>query len=162
MNLNRKEIPICFLRMIEVSKEASKTFIRKHSLICGALLILCILYFFLSHIYHLLVYLSPFLACAAIFVRIFWSSEDGLFISLKKNDKKANQKQTGLTVAGHDNAFLLSLVSPFSLRSTVSLCGERGRETRESITIPSKWCGKRNLIDKKKERLKTPSLDPRG
>ncbi|XP_028771463.1 uncharacterized protein LOC114728696 [Neltuma alba] len=76
--------------MIQVSIEASFTFITRHPLISGVLFILCILYFFLSYIYHFLVYLSPFLVCAAIFVRIFWSSEEGQ-LSYNKKDKKKEE-----------------------------------------------------------------------
>ncbi|XP_054817409.1 uncharacterized protein LOC129317099 isoform X2 [Prosopis cineraria] len=93
MGLNAKEIIVYFLRMIQVSIEASFTFIRRHPLISGVLLILCILYLFLSYIYHFLVYLSPFLVCTAIFVRIFWSSEEGLLSYVKKDEKKGKSKE---------------------------------------------------------------------
>lgn len=75
MGLNARDIQLRLFIVLQASIKNSYTFMQKHPRISGALLVFFIIYIFLSYIYNLLVFLSPFLVCTAIFVRIFWSSE---------------------------------------------------------------------------------------
>ncbi|XP_020236797.2 uncharacterized protein LOC109816274 [Cajanus cajan] len=93
MGLNLRDIQLRFSRMIHVSVEISYTFIRRHPRVSGALLVFFILYIFLSYIYNLLAFLSPFFVCIAIFVRIFWSSEQSHLKSVNKEEKKEEKKK---------------------------------------------------------------------
>jgi len=90
MGLNSRDIQLRLSRMLRVSAEIGYSFMRKHPLISGALLVFFLLYIFLSYIYNLLVFLSPFFVCIAIFVRIFWSSEQN---QLEEDVKKAKEKR---------------------------------------------------------------------
>ena len=93
MGLNVKEIHLRFCRMVQDSTKSSYTFVQKHPLVSGAMLVCFILYMFLSYIYSFLVYLSPFLVCTAIFVRIFWSSEQTQFKYVKREEGKKEEQR---------------------------------------------------------------------
>ncbi|XP_061347126.1 uncharacterized protein LOC133292707 [Gastrolobium bilobum] len=93
MDLNARDIQLRLFRMLQVSVEISYAFMKKYPLVSGALLIFFILYIFLSFIYNLLVFLSPFFVCTAIFVRIFWSSEQTQVRYVKKEEKKVEEKR---------------------------------------------------------------------
>ncbi|XP_014505298.1 uncharacterized protein LOC106765257 isoform X2 [Vigna radiata var. radiata] len=90
MGLNSRDIQLQLSRVLHVSAEIGYSFMRKHPLVSGALLVFFLLYIFLSYIYNLLVFLSPFFVCIAIFVRIFWSSEQN---QLEEDVKKAKEKR---------------------------------------------------------------------
>ncbi|RZC26250.1 uncharacterized protein LOC114376587 [Glycine soja] len=88
--LKARDILLRLLRVLHVSFEISYTSMQRHPFVSGALLVFFILYIFLSFIYNLLVFLSPFFVCTAIFVRIFWSSEQNLIKSVN-NEEKSNE-----------------------------------------------------------------------
>ncbi|KAE9596031.1 hypothetical protein Lal_00030461 [Lupinus albus] len=88
MGLNARGMHLHLWKVAQVSAEISYTFIQMHPLVFGALLVFITLYIFLSYIYNFFVYISPFLVYTAIFVVIFWSSEQNLFIYVNKEDKK--------------------------------------------------------------------------
>ncbi|XP_019454810.1 PREDICTED: uncharacterized protein LOC109355962 isoform X1 [Lupinus angustifolius] len=88
MGLNARDMHLHLWRVLQVSAEISYTFIQRHPLVSGALLVFITLYIFLSYIYNFLVYISPFLVYTAIFVAIFWSSEQNLLIYVNKEEKK--------------------------------------------------------------------------
>ncbi|XP_057442292.1 uncharacterized protein LOC130734019 isoform X2 [Lotus japonicus] len=88
MGLNAKDIQIRLFIMLQVSVENSYTYMKKHPLFWGALSILFIMYIFLSYIYNLVVFLSPYLVCTAILVRIFWSSEQTQLKYVQKKGEK--------------------------------------------------------------------------
>ncbi|XP_047149595.1 uncharacterized protein LOC124821712 [Vigna umbellata] len=90
MGLNSRDIQLRLSRVLHVSAEIGYSFMRKHPLVLGALLVFFLLYIFLSYIYNLLVFLSPFFVCIAIFVRIFWSSEQNQH---EEDVKKAKEKR---------------------------------------------------------------------
>lgn len=90
MGLNARNLQLCLSTMLHVSAEIGYTFMRKHPLVSGALLVFFLLYIFLSYIYNLLVFLSPFFVCIAVFIRIFWSSEQN---QLAEEVKKGKEKR---------------------------------------------------------------------
>ncbi|XP_061358042.1 uncharacterized protein LOC133302300 [Gastrolobium bilobum] len=93
MGLNVKDIQLRLCKVVQLSSESSYTFLQKHPLVSGALLVCFILYIFLSYIYSFFVYMSPFLLCGAIFIRIFWSSEQTQLRYVKKEKEKGEQKR---------------------------------------------------------------------
>ncbi|KAF1891436.1 hypothetical protein Lal_00017071 [Lupinus albus] len=93
MGLNVKEILLSLCKMVQVSAKSSYTFLQRHPVFSGALLVFFISYLFLSYIYSFLAYLSPFLVCAAIFGRIFWSSEKTELKYVKKKEENGEQKR---------------------------------------------------------------------
>ncbi|KAK7385508.1 hypothetical protein VNO78_31230 [Psophocarpus tetragonolobus] len=93
MGLNTRDIQLYLLKVLHVSFETSYNFMRRHPFISGALLVFFILYIFLSFIYNLLVFLSPFFVCIAIFVRIFWSSEQKLLRNVNNEEKQEAEKK---------------------------------------------------------------------
>ncbi|KAK7321339.1 hypothetical protein VNO77_31888 [Canavalia gladiata] len=93
MGLNARDIKLRLFKMFHVSIETSYTYMQKHPLISGALLIFFILYIFLSYVYNLLIFLSPFLVCTALFVRIFWSSEQNQPKNVKKEEEKKGEEK---------------------------------------------------------------------
>ncbi|KAJ1384189.1 hypothetical protein SESBI_42742 [Sesbania bispinosa] len=93
MGLNVKDIRLRLCRLVQVSSESSYKFLKRHPLVSSVLLVFFILYIFLSYIYTFLVYLSPFLVCAAIFIRIFWSSEQTHLRYVKREEEKGEQKK---------------------------------------------------------------------
>ncbi|KAK7289754.1 hypothetical protein RIF29_03662 [Crotalaria pallida] len=99
MGLNLKDILLHLFKLVHVLAKSSYTFLQRHPLVSGALSVFFILYLFLSYIYSFLAYLSPFLVCAAIFVRIFWSSEKTELKYVKKKEgeeDKGEQKKVEL------------------------------------------------------------------
>ncbi|OIW19938.1 hypothetical protein TanjilG_30872 [Lupinus angustifolius] len=92
LNVHKFLLPLC--KVFQVSAKSSYTFLQKHPLISGVLFFFFILYLFLSYIFSFLAYLSPFLVCGSIFVRIFWSSEKTeLKYAKKKDDDKGEKKR---------------------------------------------------------------------
>ncbi|KAK7372074.1 hypothetical protein VNO80_05443 [Phaseolus coccineus] len=94
MGLNARNIQLCLSRVLRVSAEIGYSFMRKHPLVSGALLVFFLLYIFLSYIYNLLVFLSPFFVCIAVFIRIFWSSEQNQLVEevIKGKEKRVEIK----------------------------------------------------------------------
>ncbi|KAE9606001.1 hypothetical protein Lalb_Chr10g0103261 [Lupinus albus] len=92
MGLNARDMHLHLCRVLHVSAEISYTFIQRHPLVSGVLLVFIILYIFLSYIYNFLLYISPFLVCTAIFVAIFWSSEQNILIHVNKEEEKVEAK----------------------------------------------------------------------
>ncbi|XP_027337465.1 uncharacterized protein LOC113851189 [Abrus precatorius] len=92
MGLNVKDTLFRLFRAVNDSTKSSYTFLQRHPLVSGALLVCLILYIFLSYIYHFLVYMSPFLVCVIIFIRIFWSSEQTQLKYVKREEVKGEQK----------------------------------------------------------------------
>ncbi|MED6175218.1 hypothetical protein PIB30_076320 [Stylosanthes scabra] len=92
MGLNLSSIESYLCRVIQLSSKYSLIFINKHPLISSALIFLFTLYLFLSYVYHFLLYMFPFVVCIAIFVTIFWSSEQNLIINVKKHNRKKKKK----------------------------------------------------------------------
>ncbi|CAJ1970619.1 unnamed protein product [Sphenostylis stenocarpa] len=90
MGLNVRDIQFRLSKVLHVSTEISYSFMRKHPFVSGASLVFFILYIFLSYIYNLLVFLSPFFVCIAIFIRIFWSSEQNQH---EEKEKKGKEKR---------------------------------------------------------------------
>ncbi|KAK2386788.1 hypothetical protein QL285_060638 [Trifolium repens] len=88
LKLNVKDIQLRLLRMYHVSTESSHKFVKRHPIFSCILLVLLIIYIFLSYIYTFLAYMSPFLFCGAIFLRIFWSSEKTELRYVKIEEKK--------------------------------------------------------------------------
>ncbi|RDX75593.1 hypothetical protein CR513_44509, partial [Mucuna pruriens] len=93
MGLNVKDIHVCLFRVVHDSAKSSYMFIRRHPLVSGASLVCFIMYIFLSYIYSFLVYMSPFLVCAVIFIKIFWSSEQTQLKYVKRENEKGEQKK---------------------------------------------------------------------
>ncbi|XP_057428774.1 uncharacterized protein LOC130722148 isoform X2 [Lotus japonicus] len=93
MGLNVKEVQLRLCKVVQVSYQSSYTFLRKHPIVSGALSVCFILYILLSYIYRFLAYLSPFLVCAAIFVRIFWSSEQTQLRYIKDFKEKGEKRR---------------------------------------------------------------------
>ncbi|KHN13935.1 hypothetical protein glysoja_047794 [Glycine soja] len=93
MGLNVKDIHLRLFKVVQDSTKSSYSFMRRHPLVSGASLVCFILYVFLSYIYNLLVYMSPFLVCAVIFIKIFWSSEQTQLKYVKTNEEKGGQKK---------------------------------------------------------------------
>ena len=91
--LNARDIQLRILKVLHVSFEISYTFMQRNPLVSGALLVFFILYIFLSFIYNVLVFLSPFFMCTAIFVRIFWSSEQNLLNIVNNEEEKGGEKR---------------------------------------------------------------------
>ncbi|RDX64403.1 hypothetical protein CR513_57045, partial [Mucuna pruriens] len=92
MGLNARDIQLRLLKVLNVSAVISYTFMQKHPFVSGALFVFFILYIFLSFIYNLLVFLSPFFVCIAIFLRIFWSSEQNQQKRVTKEEEKGEEK----------------------------------------------------------------------
>ncbi|CAJ2640243.1 unnamed protein product [Trifolium pratense] len=88
---NVKDIKVRLLRIFHVSTESSHMFLKRHPIFSCISLVLLIIYIFLSYIYIILAYMSPFLLCGAIFLRIFWSSEKTELRYVKKEEKKEEQ-----------------------------------------------------------------------
>lgn len=88
MGLNSSDIKLHFFKVLHVSIEKSYAFMKKHPRISGAMLVFFIMYIFLSCIYNLLVFLSPFLVFTAILVTLFWSSEQTLIKCVEKKEKE--------------------------------------------------------------------------
>nr|XP_027190177.1 uncharacterized protein LOC101515121 [Cicer arietinum] len=93
MGLNAKDIQVHLLKMFRASAKSSYMFLQNHPLFSSVLLVFLILYIFLSYIYTFLVYMSPFLLCGAIFLRIFWSSEQTQLKYVKIQEKKEEQNK---------------------------------------------------------------------
>lgn len=93
MGLNVKDIQIRLFRVFHVSAESSYKFLQSHPKFSCVLFICLILYAFLSYIYTFLNYISPFLICAAIFLRIFWSSEKTQLRYVKRDEEKTVEQQ---------------------------------------------------------------------
>ncbi|KAI4306640.1 hypothetical protein L6164_029901 [Bauhinia variegata] len=95
MGLNLKDIQLRLYKVIQVTIHSSLTFIKKHPLLSSAFSVLFILYIFLSYIYSFLVYLSPFLFCTAILVKVFWSSEQTQlkYVRREENKRRDHQKR---------------------------------------------------------------------
>ncbi|CAK8537706.1 unnamed protein product [Lathyrus sativus] len=89
MGLNSRDIKLHLLKVFHLSIEKSYTFMKKYPKISGAMLVFLIMYIFLSCIYNLLVFFSPFIVFTAILITIFWSSEQPL---LKCVEKKESEK----------------------------------------------------------------------
>ncbi|XP_019459608.1 PREDICTED: uncharacterized protein LOC109359415 isoform X2 [Lupinus angustifolius] len=98
MGLNAKDMHIHLCRVVNVSAEISYTFIQRHPLVSGVLLVFIILYIFLSYIYNFLIYISTFLVCTAIFVAIFWSSEQNTLICVNKEEEKVEAKYPNIPI----------------------------------------------------------------
>ncbi|KAI5435257.1 hypothetical protein KIW84_021901 [Lathyrus oleraceus] len=90
MGLNSRDIKLHFFKVLHLSIERSYALMKKHPKISGAMLVFFIMYIFLSCIYNLLVFLSPFIIFTAILVTIFWSSEQPF---LKCVEKKESEKR---------------------------------------------------------------------
>ncbi|CAJ2652436.1 unnamed protein product [Trifolium pratense] len=89
MGFNTKDILLHLSKVFHISIVKSYTFMKKYPKVSCALLVFLIVYIFLSCIYNLLVFLSPFLVFIAILVKIFWSSEQTNVNGVeKKGDKK--------------------------------------------------------------------------
>jgi hypothetical protein len=89
MGFNTKDIQLHLSKVLHISIGKSYTFMKKYPKVSCALLVFLIVYIFLSCIYNLLVFLSPFLVFTAILVKIFWSSEQtNVKCVEKKGDKK--------------------------------------------------------------------------
>ncbi|XP_029126813.1 uncharacterized protein LOC109800890 isoform X2 [Cajanus cajan] len=93
MWLNVKEILLRLHKVVCDSTKSSYTFVQRHPWFSGASLVCFILYVFLSYIYNFLVYMSPFLVCAIIFIRIFWSSEQTQLRYVKRDEGNGEQKK---------------------------------------------------------------------
>lgn len=92
MGLNAKDIQLRLFRVVRASAESSYTFLQRHPLVSSVLLVCFIIYILLSYIYTFLNYVSPFLVCAAIFLRIFWSSEQTHLKYVKREEEKGEKK----------------------------------------------------------------------
>lgn len=101
MSLNARDIQLRLLKVLHVSFEISYTFMKKHPFVSGALLVFFILYIFLSFIYNLLVFLSPFFVCTAIFVRIFWSSEQNYLRRVNNEEEKGEEERDEPKISAH-------------------------------------------------------------
>ncbi|XP_073221009.1 uncharacterized protein [Cicer arietinum] len=88
MGLNARDIQLHLFRVIHISIGKSFTFMKKHPKVSCALLVFFIMYIFLSCIYNLLLFLSPFLVFTSILVRIFWSSEQTNIGCVEKNGEE--------------------------------------------------------------------------
>ncbi|KAK7387225.1 hypothetical protein VNO78_27842 [Psophocarpus tetragonolobus] len=93
MGLNVKDIQLRLFKVVHDSTKSSYIFMQRHPLISGASLVCFILYAFLSYIYNFLVYMSHFLMCAIIFIKIFWSSEQTQLKYVKKKEECGGQKK---------------------------------------------------------------------
>lgn len=94
MGLNSRDIKLHFFKVLHLSIEKSYALMKKHPKISGAMLVFFIMYIFLSCIYNLLVFLSPFIIFTAILVTIFWSSEQPLIkcVEKKESEKRVEAK----------------------------------------------------------------------
>ncbi|RYR47010.1 hypothetical protein S83_022816 [Arachis hypogaea] len=101
LNLSSAQSYLC--RVIQLSSKYSWIFIKRHPLVSSALIFLFVLYLFLSYVYHFLLYMFPFLLCTAIFVKIFWSSEQNLIIDVKKDSKKKKVESDEIAEKRHPN-----------------------------------------------------------
>ncbi|CAI8585695.1 unnamed protein product [Vicia faba] len=88
MGLNSRDIKLHVFKVLHLSIEKSYDFMKKHPRISGAMLVFFIMYIFLSCIYNLLVFLSPFLVFTAILVTLFWSSEQTHIKCVEKKEKE--------------------------------------------------------------------------
>ncbi|TKY47132.1 hypothetical protein E2542_SST29187 [Spatholobus suberectus] len=93
MGLNVKDIQLRLYKVVHDSTQSSYIFMRRHPLVSGASLVCFILYVFLSYIYSFLVYMSPFLVCAIIFIKIFWSSEQTQLKYVKRKEENGEKKK---------------------------------------------------------------------
>ncbi|XP_028779949.1 uncharacterized protein LOC114736327 [Neltuma alba] len=96
MGLNAKEISLRLCKMIVAFCNTSYAFVQKHPVVSGVFSVSFILYIFLSYIYSFLVYLSPFIVVTAIFIRIFWSSEQPQLRYVKRERRRSDLKHSRL------------------------------------------------------------------
>ncbi|XP_019416365.1 PREDICTED: uncharacterized protein LOC109327650 [Lupinus angustifolius] len=120
MGLNVKEILLRLCKMVQVSAKSSYTFLQRHPVVSGALLVFFISYLFLSYIYSFLAYLSPFLVCAAIFGRIFWSSEKTELKYVKKKEENGEQKTVGPKYSNIPNSGRHDLLDKYPSQNATS------------------------------------------
>lgn len=125
MGLNAKEIPPRLGKMLQASYNASYTFVQRHPVVSGVFSFFLILYIFLSYIYSFLVYLSPFILCTAIFIRIFWSSEQPQLRYVKREKKRSESKHTRASSKSR-NDFVLDRYYNYP-----SQCSSRRRHFRD-------------------------------
>lgn len=91
MGLKAKEIPTRLCKMLQASYDTSRRFVQRHPVVSGIFSVFLILYIFLYNIYNFLAFLSPFILCTAIFIRIFWSSEQPQLRYVKKEKKRESR-----------------------------------------------------------------------
>ncbi|KAI9117759.1 hypothetical protein K1719_011174 [Acacia pycnantha] len=91
-----KEISLRLCKMLLAFYNTGHTFFQKHPVISGIFSVSFILYIFLSYIYSFLVYLSPFIIVTAIFIRIFWSSEQPQLRYVKRERRRSDLKHSRL------------------------------------------------------------------
>ncbi|KAF7833751.1 putative transmembrane protein [Senna tora] len=125
MGLNAKEIPPRLCKILQASYDTSYTFVQRHPVVSGVFSVFLIIYIFLSYIYSFLVYLSPFILCTAIFIRIFWSSEQPQLRYVKRERRRSSDYKHSRVASRND--FVLD----------------------RYYNYPSQYTRRRNLRDKK-------------
>ncbi|XP_058008110.1 uncharacterized protein LOC110640235 [Hevea brasiliensis] len=93
MSIDAKDIQILAGRIVKLSVNICCGFVQNHPFVSSVVFFLFVLYLFLPKVVLFLLYSSPFLACTAVFIRVYLHSQH----SKTQNDVKDENKDHAFT-----------------------------------------------------------------
>ncbi|EEF36717.1 conserved hypothetical protein [Ricinus communis] len=88
MGVDAKDIQVLMSRILKFSIDVLCRFVQKHPILSSVLLFLLVLYLFLPKVFLFLICSSPFLACAAVYIRFYLPSKGTKIQNDAKDGKK--------------------------------------------------------------------------